>query len=280
MADEPGDWAPLGGTLPAWSLGDGRRVVLVHGFTQTARSLKPLASLLHRPGRQCVVVDLPGHGDAAGVAADLPATADLLAACTGRATYVGYSLGGRACLHLALRRPETVEGLVLIGANPGIDDPAERAARREADERLAERIVEIGVPAFLDEWLAQPLFAGLDEREAERADRLGNTAEGLAASLRLAGTGVQEPLWSRLGELTVPVLVLAGELDQKFSAIGQRVAAAVRHGSFVAVPGATHAAHLQRPDAVAAAIERWLAGEVEPHPPTAMPTAASRPATS
>ena len=94
----------------------------------------------------------------------------------GTGTYVGYSMGGRVSLHAALAHPDAVERLVLIGATAGIDDPDERAARREADDRLADHIEAVGVPAFIDEWLANPLFAGLTEATALRSDRLRNTA--------------------------------------------------------------------------------------------------------
>lgn len=254
-------WTPRAGLLHPWAFGAGPRVVLVHGFTQTGQSMRPLAARLSQPGRECVVVDLPGHGDAGDVYADLPRTAAMLAQSTGKAVYVGYSLGGRACLHLALRHPEVVERLVLIGANPGIEDPVERAARREADEQVAQRILHVGVQVFVQEWLSQPLFAGLTLTARDRADRLRNSPEGLATSLRLAGTGAHDPLWPRLGKIAVPTLVLAGEFDDKFTRIGQRVAAAVQRGSFAAIPGATHAAHLQRPNAVAATIDHWLSTE-------------------
>ena len=56
-----------------------------------------------------------------------------------RAAWLGYSMGGRYALHVALRHPELVRRLVLVSATGGIDDPAERAARREGDEALADR---------------------------------------------------------------------------------------------------------------------------------------------
>src|SRR5690606_23536537 len=118
----------------------------------------------------------------------------LLGDAAGPATYVGYSMGGRLALHLALARPDLVRRLVLIGATGGIDDEDDRAARRAADERLAAHLEQVGVATFVDEWLAQPLFAGLSPTAAARDERLANTAEGLASSLRLAGTGTQEPL--------------------------------------------------------------------------------------
>jgi 2-succinyl-6-hydroxy-2,4-cyclohexadiene-1-carboxylate synthase len=254
------EWRRLTGPLAARVTGAGPRVVFVHGFTQTSRSMMDLAEHVARLGHQVAVVDLPGHGESTNVRADLRRTADLLATTTGPAIYVGYSLGGRVCLHLALISPHVVRRLVLIGASAGIVDDDERAARRTADEKLAQHIIDVGVPQFIDEWVAQPLFAGLQLSEADRADRLRNTALGLAESLRLSGAGTQLPLWDRLIALNMPVLALAGELDTKFVPIAERIADSVRDGSFAQIHGAGHAAHLQQPMQVATRMEIWLRG--------------------
>jgi 2-succinyl-6-hydroxy-2,4-cyclohexadiene-1-carboxylate synthase len=165
-------------------------------------------------------------------------------------------MGGRIALHTAFAIPGLVQRLVLVGASPGIADAAERSARRRADEALAVRIEAIGVEAFAAEWGAQPLFAGQEERvaAAAHADRLRNTAAGLAAALRGLGTGVMEPLWDRLPELAVPVVLVVGERDEKFRAIASRMVAAVPGSRLVVVAGAGHAVQLERPEAVAAAI--------------------------
>jgi 2-succinyl-6-hydroxy-2,4-cyclohexadiene-1-carboxylate synthase len=239
-----------------------QRFVLAHGFTQTARSWSTFDRLLQTlmPGVEIVSVDLPGHGDADDPAdSDLWASADRLVDVGGAGTYVGYSMGGRTALHAALARPDAVERLVLIGATAGIDDPDERAARRDADERLADHIEEVGVPAFIDEWLANPLFAGLTDVTALRVDRLRNSATGLAASLRSTGTGTQTPLWDRLGEIACPTLVLVGEHDAKFSELGQRLVDGIAVAELVVIPGAGHSVHLEQPEATAEAIVYWLA---------------------
>jgi 2-succinyl-6-hydroxy-2,4-cyclohexadiene-1-carboxylate synthase len=244
--------------LASRSSGRGPRLVLLHGFTQTGASWRAVAADL-AADHDVVCVDAPGHGGSAAVEADLAESAGLLGDAGGRATYVGYSMGGRVALHLALARPDLVERLVLLGATAGIDDPAERAARRAADEVLAAAIERDGVEPFLARWLAQPLFAGLPDDPDERAARATNTAGGLAASLRRAGTGTQEPLWPRLGELAMPVLVAAGERDAKFAAVGRRLAAAIGpHATFAVVPGAGHAAHLERPAAFVKVLRAWL----------------------
>ena len=240
-----------------------QRFVLAHGFTQTARSWTRLEALLAEqlPAVTSLAVDLPGHG-ACDVEpdADLVASAEHLVALGGPAIYVGYSMGGRVALHAALTRPDAVRGLVLIGATAGIDDPVERAERRGADETLAARIEQIGVDAFLDEWLASPLFAGLTAESAQRDERLRNTAHGLATSLRHTGTGTQEPLWPRLDEIRVPALIIAGEHDPKFRALGERVAAGLSDATMAIVPDAGHSVHLEQPDATAGVISQWWRG--------------------
>jgi 2-succinyl-6-hydroxy-2,4-cyclohexadiene-1-carboxylate synthase len=240
------------------------RVVLVHGFTQTLRCWGPLADDLGRDHR-LVLVDAPGHGGSSSVRADLAAGATLLGDAAGPATYVGYSMGGRLALHLALARPELVHRLVLIGATGGIDDEQDRAARRAADERLAAHLEQVGVSTFVDEWLAQPLFAGLSPTAAARDERLVNTAAGLASSLRLAGTGTQEPLWDRLSAIDVPVLVMAGVDDPKFSVLAGRLARSIGPGATVAlVPRAGHSAPFENPADTASIIRRWFRAHPAP----------------
>ncbi|MFN2607350.1 MAG: alpha/beta fold hydrolase [Acidimicrobiales bacterium] len=256
--------------------GAGPRVVLVHGFTQTLRSWDAVAEAL-AARHQVVRVDLPGHGGSAGVRLGFEEAAAAVGDAGGRAAYVGYSLGGRLALRLALDRPDLVTALVLLGASPGLADPAARTARREADEALAASVERDGTDAFLGRWLAQPLFARLRPSAADLAGRSANRPEDLAAALRLLGTGTQAPLWDRLADLAMPVLLLAGAEDAAFSDVARRMAAAARPGpvgggrplpadaglresevAVAAVPGAGHAAHLERPDRFVAQLEAFL----------------------
>lgn len=230
------------------------QLALAHGFTQNANCWGRFGAELAEQAA-VTAVDLPGHGRSHHDDADLNTAGALLAEAGGPAIYIGYSMGGRTALHTALARPELVKGLVLIGATAGLIEPAERAARRAADGQLATRLLDIGLAQFLDRWLANPLFAGLDEQQAARAERLENRPEGLAASLRNCGTGTQEPLWARLAELAMPVLIIAGDQDQKFTTIGHAMADAMTGTSteVLSIPG-THAVHLEKPEETAAAI--------------------------
>ncbi len=239
--------------------GAGPRIVLVHGFTQTRRcwgaEVNDLAA-----DHQVIRVDAPGHGRSHAVGASLAMGAQLIAHEGGEATYLGYSMGARFCLQLALDHPSLVRRLVLISGTAGLEDPAQRAERQERDGRTARRIEAEGVDQFLEWWLSQPLFAGLPPERAFRAERMENTVAGLVSSLECAGTGAQDPSWSRLAGLTMPVLVLAGALDPKFAALAERLAGEIGTNATVTlVPEAGHAAHLEQPAAFRSILRAWLA---------------------
>jgi len=245
--------------------GSGPPLVLLHGFTQTGRLWGRFGELLSA-SHTLVAVDLPGHGDSASIRADLPATADLVAQAV-RArigeepcALLGYSLGARVSLHVGLASSLPLSQLVFIGVTAGIEDPAERVRRRESDDSLADALEESGdVGGFVDAWLRGPLFERLESGGAgERAERLRNTAAGLASSLRLCGTGTQEPLWDRLPSLSCPVLALAGSDDLRFASHALRMARLVPHGVASLVPGGGHAVHLAQPEQTGRLVRHWL----------------------
>ncbi|MFV0317488.1 MAG: alpha/beta fold hydrolase [Microthrixaceae bacterium] len=231
------------------------QTVALHGFTQNHRCLGPITE--HLAERSTVTaVDLPGHGTATELAAlDCPASADHLAARCGVGHWFGYSLGGRVALHVALQHPEVVESLVVLGATPGIADPSERERRRRLDSERASMLTALGVEEFCRQWLEMPLFEHLPQWAYFMEERGSNTVEGLSGSLLNAGTGSMEPLWERLGEIEMPVLVLAGDLDAKFCETASALVEAIgTNATFAAVPGTGHAAHLESPERTAAII--------------------------
>lgn len=249
-------------SLHVESRGSGSPLVLVHGFTQSGRAWgragDVLAARFH-----LVAIDAPGHGRSAGVTADLSGGADLMAgavaAVAPEADWLGYSMGGRFALHVALRHPARVRRLILVSTTAGIDDPRDRSERRHSDERLAARVEEEGVERFVRWWLAQPLFASLPAEAAAIETRLEGTAAGLASSLRQAGAGVQQPLWPLLSGLQMPVLVIAGSLDAKYREVANRLVEAIGdNASMIVIPGAGHACHLEKPEEFAGAVTAWL----------------------
>ena len=248
--------------------GEGKgRIILVHGFTQSSESWAALRDDLGQD-HEVVVPDLPGHGESPRAFGDLSSAADQLAESCGKGTYVGYSLGGRICLHLALRRPILAERLVLVGTSAGLEDVNERAARRHDDEALADRLAQggdAGLPAFVDEWLAGPLFEHLNDKQADRPSRLANHAADLAGALRHFGLGAQLPVWEQARGLHMPVLVVAGEKDTKFVPLGERLAAAIGPNAlFLLVPGAGHAVPFEQPEPFASLIRSFADGDLWP----------------
>ena len=242
-----------------------RDVVLLHGFTHTGASWDPVVAALAESYR-ALAPDIRGHGSAAGRE---PVTIeavidDVTSVAPRRFTLVGYSMGGRIALHAALAaalRPR-VERLVLIGASPGLADPGERAARRAADERLADEVEHMTIEEFAHRWAQTPVLAGQPPAVAAAidGDRRRNQPAGLARALRGLGTGALSSLWERLPEFEMPVTLVVGERDEKFMAVADQMARGLPDARVVAVAGAGHAVHLEAPERVAELVARRPGG--------------------
>jgi len=240
--------------------GSGEPLVLLHGFTGSSASWRNIMPDLSARFR-VIAVDLPGHGQTGSpseihryqmpvITGDLIQLLESLDASP--AHCLGYSMGGRLALYLAIHHPENVRSLILESTSPGLADPRERAARQQQDEALAERIEQDGIPAFVANWERLPLFASLDRLPLSalaelREQRLANSATGLANSLRGMGTGVQPSLWDRLEALELPILQIVGRLDEKFVALNRAMAGKFPDARLAIVDGAGHIVHLEQP---------------------------------
>ena len=255
-------------------------VVFLHGFGGTHRAWDGVAARLDSERYRALALDLPGHG--AQAECERPIT---FAGCVGhvlggapeRFTLCGYSLGGRVALHIALAAPARVSRLVLVSAGAGIEDPAERAARRASDHELARRLEDereraqrrradealarqletepFGV--FVERWRSQELFAREPTGAAAlaREDQLRNRPQALVAVLRGIGVGQMHPLWERLAELTMPVTIVVGRRDRRFQQIGRRMVQRLPHATLELIEGG-HGLPLENPAAVAAVLQR------------------------
>lgn len=241
-------------------LGEGEPLLLLHGFTGDRRTWDGLAPLL--PARQLIMLDLPGHGDSdspersaawhmSSVAADLISLLDALG--LPQVHLLGYSLGGRLALYLALRYPRRILSLTLESASPGLADEGERQVRRRRDEQLADKIEARGIAWFVDFWESLPMWASqanlpADILAAQRNQRLRNDPAGLASSLRGLGTGAQPSLWESLPEIQLPTLLIVGALDSKFRRINATMRDSIPGARLAIIDGAGHNTHLEKPD--------------------------------
>jgi 2-succinyl-6-hydroxy-2,4-cyclohexadiene-1-carboxylate synthase len=236
-------------------------VVLLHGFAHTPASwrevIDALAPALDEPLFAC---PNPGHSADVAVGAGWAATIDALAArVPPDAIAIGYSLGARLALGLLAR--DAVAAAVLIGVHPGLDDEAERAARRAADARWSALLRTGGTAAFLDAWEAQPIFATAARapaavRAERRAARARLDAAGLADAMDVLGLGAMPPLGAALAARADRAHLIAGADDAKFRALAEALPPAR-----TIIPASGHDVTLEAPAALAAAltgaIARW-----------------------
>lgn len=230
-------------------------MLFIPGFMQRGDAWRPVAELLPEryPSRMLDHAEDTFRGRLAEIAQ---------AGAGG--VLVGYSLGGRLALRAALRSPESFTAVVLVGTTAGIDEAPLRAARAEADERLASWIEAASMEDIVTLWERQPLFADQSDAlvEAQRPGRLSQDQRSLALLLRTAGQGVLDPVWHELSQLELPVLAIAGARDDGYTRAAKRIASTAPNGRVAIVEDAGHAAHLQQPAAVAALIAGFLDEEL------------------
>jgi len=243
-------------------------LLFLHGFMGSGRDWEETAAVL--PDFRCILVDLPGHGMSAECPADLypmpGATLALLAvlddAGFDRCVPVGYSMGGRLALYLALAHPDRCRALVVESGSPGIASEVEREARREWDESKAAELEGHGLDLFLEDWYRQPLFHSIGRNETRFAAlmerRRRNDPAGLARSLRLMGTGSQPSLWPQLPGIPVPWLAVAGELDSRYRKTTRYMVSLSQTGRLVTIPDAGHNTHFENPEAFSRALREFL----------------------
>jgi 2-succinyl-6-hydroxy-2,4-cyclohexadiene-1-carboxylate synthase len=217
------------------------RTLVLHGFAGSPRVFRSFFPDMEAP-------DLPGHG----AAADAVSWEEALERLRPQSPVAlfGYSLGARLALALALRWPERVQRLTLESGAAGIEDVPERARRKADDDALADFIEREGMQRFVERWEQHPTLASLRPFAAQlRPERLAHRPEGLASALRHLGSGAQPSYWAELHRLGVPVRLIAGARDEKFTAIARRLRELLPQADLAVIPDCGHAPHLERPQA-------------------------------
>lgn len=244
-------------------------VVFLHGFLGNGHSWSQIISSLTEDFFS-ITIDLPGHGQTlpksdgeygfAKCAKSIVGIADELR--LKQFNLVGYSMGGRLALYLALKYPNKINKLVLESSSPGLKTESEREERQQADEKLAEELKRTPLGVFIEKWYNQPLFESIrknhKEFEALKKERLSNDSAGLAKSLKYMGTGAQGPLWEKVPELSFSTHLIVGELDRKFQEIAGQMSAMSQKIKIECVKGAGHNVHFEKPIEYAALLNQIL----------------------
>lgn len=244
----------------------GTPLLLIHGFMGSLHDFDTLIPHLKQP---ILRVNLRGFGVQTALEADLSMPTQIAALIAlldelsiDKIDVLGYSMGARVALGLAMTHAQRVAHLILESGTAGIADEQTRIQRVQADELQAQAI-EKDYASFVTKWENLPLFASQNklsnsQKEAVRQQRLSQTPQNMATSLRQMGTGSQPNYWPLLPYLTVKTLFLAGEYDTKFQAIGQKLTRALPNGQYQKVLETGHNIHLEAPKVFALIITKWL----------------------
>ncbi|HAY37734.1 MAG: 2-succinyl-6-hydroxy-2,4-cyclohexadiene-1-carboxylate synthase [Rhodothermales bacterium] len=218
--------------------------VFLHGFMGSSKDWAFLSDQL-----SCTVlaIDLPGHGQSEALEDVhwIAATADQIAhqlqvRGIEKCHLIGYSLGGRIAMQLAIRYPNLFDRIVLESCHPGLDNQAERVRRKKRDKRWSKRF-RTDWPQVLEDWYEQDVFASVADPSHLIQERLKNDPIALEKAMMGFSLSGQDSCWNQ----THSILYLCGEFDPKYGDVGRRLSnknASVRHQT---VSHCGHNVHLE-----------------------------------
>ena len=257
-----------GVTLYCEIMGTGEPLVLVHGFRHDRRTWDGHFQALAEHYR-VIRYDLAGHGlskHPPGTEIGCENLRDLLA-CLGieKARFIGHGMGGRICIDFALQYPEMVEKLIVVSSGMAgiqLGAPAVEANNAAMIEALRRGDVETASEYFTRSWTDGP------HRPPEEVDpELRNHCLAMVRHAmepgRAAGIAAvpEPPSVERLGEISAPLLVIVGELDQPtVRQIADMLAEQVQGARKVVIPGAAHMAHMEEPEEFRRIVREFLVG--------------------
>ena len=233
-------------------IGHGPTILLTHGFAATSHMFASTVAALAED-HTVVVWDQLGHGrsdapedpDAYSVAASLEEMGSLLRRVeAGQAVLLGHSLGGYLSLEFVLAHPDDVRALVLVDTGPGYRSPRGREQWNEMAERYAAGLEASGLESL----------SGSPELSAARHPG----AMGLAHSARRVLPQVDGHVIEALPSITVPTLVVVGELDEAFLAGSRYMAEKIPGAQLAVIAGAGHAPPVTHPGEFNAVVREFL----------------------
>jgi 2-succinyl-6-hydroxy-2,4-cyclohexadiene-1-carboxylate synthase len=243
-------------------------LVFLHGFMGSQHDWN-FACNYWKTDRQCLAVDLPGHGRTKirdesfyrmeETATSLVKLLDELG--LHQSHLVGYSMGGRLALYLAIHYPQKFSKIILESASPGLKTDLERRKRQESDDRLAATLLHEGMEKFIEKWYDQPLFQTLKSHTHFSLlfkERILNDPAGLALSLRWMGTGSQPSLWPQLKKIKMSIMLLVGEYDLKFRRIAEEMQKENSHFFVKVIDNSGHTVHFENRYRFLSEVDRFI----------------------
>jgi pimeloyl-ACP methyl ester carboxylesterase len=252
------------------SHGTGPVVLFSCGFSTTRENFRPQVEPLVAAGFCVVLWDYRGHGESDAPDDPNAYSFDQVLDDLGRvldahspaapAVLAGFSFGGAASLHFALRRPDRVRALVLLDTGPGFKNPEAQERWLAQVERIAQNVEQKGLASFVTSRAAATAIGRRPELpDAQRA------AAAIAAmqphGVAHFGRRVAGPVPACIDELAkiaVPALVLVGEEDEAYLRAADVMAARLPHAQKVAIPKGGHVTTIEEPAAVNAALLAFL----------------------
>jgi 2-succinyl-6-hydroxy-2,4-cyclohexadiene-1-carboxylate synthase len=231
---------------------------LLHGAVGMTSDWRSLASALAGHGissravdlwrfLECESVSMPDFGKR------LNADAEGEVSRGRKRVLIAYSMGGRLALH-SLLEGGPWEAAVIISADPGLREEAAAAARRTQDTLWATQALTMPWADFLQKWNSQPIL-GSPVRDEREEKKLIQRRREIARSFVDWSLGSQLPLWDGLPRIEIPILWIAGERDEKFTALAREAAAATGENARLAIaPGCGHRIPWED--------EAWLTGQI------------------
>ena len=248
--------------------GEGKPIICLHGFSENLSTWE----FIELDGHQLILIDLIGHGKS-----DKPKPCkyyslkvmlkhlNKLIFKLGLKKYsmLGYSMGGRIALAYALTYPKEIEKLILENASYGEEGFLNRLKRRRNDLNLAKSIEGNGIEWFNQYWSDLSIFKS--QRRLSKAiikeiseRRLLNEAQALSNTLKGTGQGKFPCLKSKISKLSMPILYISGEYDEKYEAVGKNFEKLNRNIKHVVINGCGHNTHIEDTNAFVEVLNKFL----------------------
>ncbi len=247
-------------------------LLLLHGFLGSHADFSSILSSLSTYF-YCIACDLPGHGNTNTELGSYTFSHTARAILyllnhlkVPKTNILGYSMGGRIALYFACEFPDRIEKVIIESASPGLKTERERKERQQQDDLVALRLLKTPLPDFLEQWYSNPLFSNLRQHPVVFAAmlqrRLQNRPEEVARALCGLSLGRQPSLGNKVSTLKAPLLIMVGELDSKFVAVGKEMFKAcqqnARQTTLSTFEQCGHNLHLVAPNAYTNSVIRFL----------------------